>query len=95
MRAAIRAVIVGGLVLLAAACGKSEAEMQADCQKAITKAATKTNRPDACKELSQKDYDTLLMAWIIDNTVEDMPQEDQDVLDLYDDGHVNGSIPGD
>ncbi|MFI6856517.1 hypothetical protein [Streptomyces sp. NPDC050416] len=94
MRAAMRAGIVGGLLLLTA-CGKSQAEMQADCQKALTKASTKTDRPEACKELSQKDYDTILMAWIVDNTIEDMPQKDQDILDLYDDGHVNGSIPGD
>ncbi|MGP4043981.1 hypothetical protein [Streptomyces sp. 2A115] len=64
MRTAIRAGVVAGLLLLTA-CGKSEAEIQADCEKALDKTSTKTNRPDACKELSQEDYDTLLMAWVM------------------------------
>jgi hypothetical protein len=84
------------LVALAAvtACGKSEAEEQADCEKALTSAATKTNRPDACKGLSQKDYDTLLMGWALENAIDGMSQEDRDLLDYSDDGELNGSIGG-
>jgi hypothetical protein len=92
MRTAIRAGLVGTLLLLAAACGKSDAEIQADCKAAITKDSTKTNRPAACKELSEEDYGTLLMGWILNNTVKDMPQTDRDALDLHDDGEINGSI---
>ncbi|MGW4388216.1 hypothetical protein [Streptomyces sp. NPDC004685] len=57
------------IALLAAAtlaltgCGKSEAEQQADCQKSITESSTDTKRPDACKDLSQDDYETLLVDW--------------------------------
>lgn len=45
--------------------GKSQDEIAKDCQKALTSAATKTSRPDACKDLSQDDYETLLMAWVL------------------------------
>lgn len=93
MRTAITAGIVAGLLLLAA-CGKSEAEMQADCQKALGPTSTKTDRPDACKELSQDDYDTLLTHWAVSHVLDGMSQDDKDILDLYDDGEVNGSIGG-
>ena len=62
------------------------------CQKALTKSATKTDRPDACEPLSQDDYDTLLMASILDGVLDDMPKKDRDMLDYYDDGSINGSI---
>lgn len=92
-----RTAITAGALLLAAfaaACGKSEAEQQADCQKALTSDATKTNRPDACKDLSQEDYETLRMAWALENAVRDMPESEQDLLDKYDDGELNDSISG-
>lgn len=67
-------------------------EHVAACEKALTSSATKTDRPDACKELSQDDYDTLLMGWALDNAFKDMPKKDRDTLDLFDDGSVNGSV---
>jgi len=62
-----RRAIATAAVLLAAAtaCGKSEAEQQADCQAAITEDSTKTNRPEACESLSQEDYDLILMHWVL------------------------------
>ena len=92
-RAALTAALLA-LVALTAGCGKSDAEQQADCEKALTSTATKTNRPDACKDLSQKDYDTILMGWALENAINDMPEQDQDVLDKYDDGELNDSIGG-
>ncbi|CAL9666274.1 hypothetical protein SUDANB145_07177 (plasmid) [Streptomyces sp. enrichment culture] len=85
-----------GVALLATlvACGKSEADQQADCQKAINAESTKTNRPDACKDLSQDDYDTLLMAYALENAVKDLPEDTQDLLDHSDDGELNDSIIG-
>lgn len=73
-------------------CGKSEAEQQADCQKALSPAATETHRPDACKDLSEDDYQTLLTAWVLKHAIDDMPKKDQDTLDYYDDGEINGSV---
>ncbi|MEV0691791.1 hypothetical protein [Streptomyces sp. NPDC050388] len=93
-RTALTAVLLA-LAVLTAGCGKSEAEQQADCQKALTSEATKTNRPDACKGLSQDDYDALLMAWALKNALNEMPKKDRDTLDYYDDGKLNGSIGGD
>ncbi|WP_435252048.1 hypothetical protein [Streptomyces tendae] len=93
-----RTALAAGLLALAAlttACGKSDAEQQADCQKALSSEATKTNRPDACKDLSQEDYDTLLMAWSLNHAIDEMPEQDQQLLDKYDDGELNDSIGGD
>ena len=87
-------VAVALLVATLTACGKSEAEQQADCQKALTAEATRTNRPEACEPLSQDDYNTLLMAYTLENAIGDMPKEDQDLLDYGDDGELNDSIIG-
>lgn len=92
-RTALTAALLA-LAAFTAGCGKSDAETQADCEKALTSAATKTNRPDACKDLSQEDYETLLMGWALNNAIDDMPQQDQDLLDKYDDGELNESISG-
>ena len=64
------ATLLATLLLLAGAAvgctsGRSQDEIAADCQKALTSAATKTHRPDACKDLSQDDYDALLMHWVL------------------------------
>jgi hypothetical protein len=93
-----RTTLAAGAILLAflgTSCGKSEAEQQADCQEAITEESTKTQRPEACEDLSQDDYDTLLMHWALQKGLEEMPDEERDMLDYYDDGEVNGSIGSD
>jgi hypothetical protein len=69
-------------------------DMVKDCQKAIDSTSTKTDRPGACKDLNQEDYDLLLMHWAMQNAIEGMPQKDQDLLDYHDDGELNGSIGG-
>jgi hypothetical protein len=67
-------------------------EMAKACEKALNSSSTKTHRPDACKDLSQEDYDTLLTGWVLENVLDDMPKSDRDRLDYYDDGSINGSI---
>ncbi|MGW6144431.1 hypothetical protein [Streptomyces sp. NPDC055140] len=62
------------------------------CQQEIDSSSTKTHRPDACEDVNQKDYDTLLTAWILQHTFDDMPKKDRDILDYYDDGSINGSL---
>ncbi|MFF1682816.1 hypothetical protein [Streptomyces sp. NPDC058256] len=49
------------------ACGKSEADRQADCQKVIDGTSTVTDRPEACQDLSAEDYRTLLTDWVRKN----------------------------
>ena len=34
------------------------------------------------------------MGWALENAINDMPEQDQDVLDKYDDGELNDSIGG-
>lgn len=92
MRLRSAAVIAAVLIAAAVACGKSEAEQQAACQKALNSSSTETSRPDACEDLSQEDYDTLLMSWAMNNAIDGMSQDDRDLLDHSDDGELNGSI---
>lgn len=62
------------------------------CGKAMTSSATKTDRPEECDELSQKDYDTVRVGWALQHTLDKMSKKDRDMLDYYDDGSINGSI---
>ncbi|MET7975763.1 hypothetical protein ABZW44_22510 [Streptomyces mirabilis] len=60
------------------------------CQKALTaqvKAGGK-GKPGACKGVKKDDYDTLVIASVIDG----MPKKDKDLLDYYDNGTIDGSI---
>ncbi|NUO43749.1 MAG: hypothetical protein HOV82_17135 [Streptomyces sp.] len=49
----------------AVSCGKSQEEIAEECQAALTEKATKTDRPSECEDLSQEDYDALLMSWAL------------------------------
>lgn len=62
------------------------------CSKALSSEATKTHRPPACEGVKQDDYDALLMGWVLKRTLADIPKDDRDLLDYYDDGSVNGSL---
>lgn len=72
-----RAAIIAVLLIAAVSCGKSEADKQADCQKAITDTSTVTARPDACKDLSDDDYKALLMDYAIKQSGADSLVKDQ------------------
>ncbi|MER7814070.1 hypothetical protein [Streptomyces sp. NPDC096153] len=87
-----RAIITATLAttLLLTGCGSSYSVD--DCKNAIGDEHTKTNRPVQCEDLSQEDYDLLLSHWALKKAFNDMDEEDQDILDLYDDGSVNGSV---
>lgn len=53
------------LLLTLSACGKTDAQKQADCAQAIDSASTVTNRPDACAAVPTADYKTLLISYTI------------------------------
>jgi hypothetical protein len=60
------------------------------CQKALAtqaKAGGK-GKPSACNDVKKDDYDTLVIASVIDG----MSKKDRDLLDYYDDGSIDGSI---
>ncbi|WP_435279386.1 hypothetical protein [Streptomyces sp. 1222.5] len=67
-------------------------DMVKDCRKALTASATKTHRPEACEGLKQGDYETLLLDWALTHALDEMPKDDRDMLDYYDDGSINGSL---
>ncbi|WP_409469075.1 hypothetical protein [Streptomyces sp. HC307] len=60
--AAIAALLA--LAALTAACGKSEEEIAADCQKALanTTVGVGDERPEACEGLSEDDYNALVIS---------------------------------
>lgn len=70
IRTALTAILLA-LAALTAACGKSDEEIAADCQKALAKStagATENNRPEACEGLAQDDYEALLMSEALKDT---------------------------
>ncbi|MFJ7963154.1 hypothetical protein [Streptomyces sp. NPDC096324] len=72
--------------------GDSYQDTVAACKKALNSTSTKTNRPDACEDVKADDYDALLISYSLQHAFDDMPQSDQDLLDYYDDGSINGSL---
>jgi hypothetical protein len=70
--------------------GRSYEDTVADCKKALGPTSTKTNRPDACDGV--KGRLRRLLVYSIQNAFDDMPKTDQDTLDYYDDGSINGSL---
>ncbi|MFE4818602.1 hypothetical protein ACFRFU_19645 [Streptomyces sp. NPDC056704] len=60
------------------------------CQKALAaqaKAGGK-GKPGACNDVKKDDYDTLVIASVIDG----MSKKDRDLLDYYDNGTIDGSL---
>ncbi|WP_282695484.1 hypothetical protein [Streptomyces sp. CC208A] len=65
-----------------------------DCRKALTDTSTETNRPKECQDISQADYEALLMSRDLDKALDGLSDEDKDLLDYHDDGQLNDSITG-
>lgn len=61
-----------------------------DCQKALAaqSAAAGEGKPSACQDVEEDDY----MGLVVGQAFDDLPQEDQDLLDYHDDGSINDSI---
>jgi FtsZ-interacting cell division protein ZipA len=72
--------------------GRSYEDTVADCKKALNSTSTKTNRPDACQDVKANDYDALLVSYSLQHAFDGLSKTDQDTLDYYDDGSINGSI---
>ncbi|AVH59981.1 MULTISPECIES: hypothetical protein [Streptomyces] len=90
LSAAVAALVIAGAVVWLNA--KSYDDTVAACKKALDSSSTKTHRPSACEGVKQDDYDALLVGWALKHAFDDMPKSDQDMLDYYDDGSINGSI---
>lgn len=60
------------------------------CQKALAaqSEAGGEGKPSACKDVKEDDY----MGLIVGQAFDELPQEDQDLLDYHDDGSINDSI---
>jgi hypothetical protein len=70
--------------------GRSYEDTVADCKKALAAqaAAGGSGKPDACDGVKEDDYDALVIGNVLDN----MPKKDQDMLDYYDNGTIDGSV---
>ncbi|GAA3010468.1 hypothetical protein [Streptomyces fulvorobeus] len=62
---AIAATALGATLLLAVvtACTQSEAEVRATCERALDNHSTLDNRPEACQEVPDESYRTLLLVY--------------------------------
>ncbi|MER5950324.1 hypothetical protein ABT127_30200 [Streptomyces sp. NPDC001904] len=69
-RTAIIAVAL--LAATLAGCTRTEANKRTDCRNALTDGAATADRPDACKDVSEDDYQTLLADW---------REENKDIID--------------
>jgi hypothetical protein len=88
LSAAAAALAIAGAVVWLTATPYSETVSH--CKAALvaqTKAGGK-GRPAACKDVKDDDYADIVMANVLDG----MSKKDKDLLDYYDDGHINGSI---
>lgn len=62
------AITTATAAVLLALTGCSSGYTAEDCAAAIDDTSTKTNRPVECQDLSDEDYKTLLMGYIIRNS---------------------------
>jgi hypothetical protein len=88
---AVAVTLAGGITGVMVWLGKpSYEDTLKACQKAITAQLynDEKGKPAACKDVKDDDYTALVLSSAIDS----LPQEDRDMLDYYDDGHMNGSI---
>lgn len=90
-----RTTTIAALTLLAAltlaGCGKSDAEIQDDCYQAIgERAAGDKSKPKACEALSDDDYQTLLLGWVLKQEgLDEVDEHPEDLLDYGEDGVVD------
>ncbi|MEV1094761.1 hypothetical protein AB0I87_04645 [Streptomyces sp. NPDC049952] len=63
MRTRLTLAAIAATLLAVTGCGYSAD----DCAAAITDESTKTNRPTECQDISDDDYETLLLGYILRN----------------------------
>ncbi|MFF2778496.1 hypothetical protein ACFVU3_26700 [Streptomyces sp. NPDC058052] len=61
------AVVLLALLTGVTACGDSAAKRRETCRLAIDGTSTKTERPRACQDLGDQDYETLRREWVRKN----------------------------
>lgn len=65
-----------------------------DCAAAITDESTKTNRPEQCQDISDDDYELLLMGYILKKEgLDEVDEHPEDLLDYSEDGDVDRTQP--
>lgn len=91
MRTRLTLAALGAALLLSlTGCGYSAD----DCAAAIDDTSTKTNRPEQCKDISEDDYTTLLMGYILNREgLGDVDEHPEDLLDYGEDGDVDRTQP--
>ncbi|MDX2732867.1 MULTISPECIES: hypothetical protein [unclassified Streptomyces] len=63
-----------------------------DCAAAINDSSTKTNRPKECKDISDEDYMTLVLGYMLKKQgLDNVDEHPEDLLDYAEDGVVDGN----
>lgn len=84
-------VVAGGIVWFNA---ESYDDKVADCKRAVAAYDFDANPVEeggtvpGCEDLKRDDY----LALVLSNTIDNMPKDDKDMLDYYDNGTIDGSI---
>lgn len=90
MRTTAAALTAATLLLSLTACGYSAD----DCAAAIDDSSTKTNRPEQCQDISDDDYELLLMGYILKKEgLDEVDEHPEDLLDYSEDGDVDRTQP--
>jgi hypothetical protein len=89
MRTRLTAAAIGTALLLAlTGCGYTAD----DCAAAIDETSTKTNRPTECQDISDDDYETLIMGYILEKEgLGNLGEHPEDLEDYAEDGEVDGN----
>ncbi|MFI2314099.1 hypothetical protein AMK17_25305 [Streptomyces sp. CB00072] len=86
-RTALTATAVAALLALT---GCSSGYTADDCAAAIDDTSTKTNRPAECQDISDEDYETLIMGYVLNKEgLGDLDEHPEDLLDYAEDGDVD------
>ncbi|WP_331719501.1 hypothetical protein OG693_39735 (plasmid) [Streptomyces sp. NBC_01259] len=91
MRTRLTAAALTAAALLAlSACSSDTRYTTDDCAAAITDTSTKTDRPTECANVSDDDYETLLLGHLLKHEgLDNLDESPGDLLDYAEDGTVD------
>lgn len=90
MRIHAAAALGASLLLALTGCSSDTTYTADDCAAAITDASTKTDRPTECADISDDDYETLILAHILKREgLDNLDESPGDLLDYAEDGIVD------
>lgn len=81
------AALAAGLLLAITGCSSDTRYTADDCAAAITDSSTKTDRPTECADVSDDDYDALILSHILKRKgLDNLDEHPENLLDYAEDG---------